>query len=162
LAADLADGIGPDFGAAVGQFVAVDGGNDDVFEAHEGGGLSDASRLIGVEEGGLAGLDVAEAAGAGADIAEDHEGGGSACPAFAEVGALGGLADGVEVVLVDEGAGFVVAGAVGELGAEPVGFLALDEVGSAVVEDLIAKAESLHVLYQWDLICAFGPRQFRT
>ena len=51
--------------------------------------------------GRLAGLHVAEAAAASADVAEDHERGGAALPALADVGAVGLLADRVEVVLLD-------------------------------------------------------------
>src|SRR5205085_491813 len=89
--------------AAVGEFVAVDGGDDDVFEFHEGGGLGDAAGFVEVEDGGAAGGDVAEAAGAGADVAEDHEGGGAAAPAFAHVGAFGGLAGGMGLERVPTG-----------------------------------------------------------
>ena len=45
-----------------------------------------------------AGLDVAEAAVAGAGIAEDEEGGGAVAPALADVGAVGLFAHGVQVL----------------------------------------------------------------
>ncbi len=48
---------------------------------------------------GLAGGDGAEAARAGADVAKDDEGGFAGVEAFADVGAVGLFADGVEVVL---------------------------------------------------------------
>src|SRR5207248_1008892 len=49
----------------------------------------------------LAGLDVAEAAAAGADVPEDHEGRGPPFPALADVRAVRLLAHGVEVLGVD-------------------------------------------------------------
>ena len=82
-------------------------------------GLGDAGGFAEVEFGGAAGLDRAEVAGARADVAEDHDGGGAAGPALAEVGALRALADGVELVFVHERADGVVAGAAGKFGAEP-------------------------------------------
>ena len=61
----------------------------------------DPQRLERVVPGRNARLHVAEAAAAGADVAEDHERRGAALPALADVGALGLLADGVEVVVGD-------------------------------------------------------------
>ncbi len=129
--ADVADGFGPDLGAAVGEFVAVDGGDDAMLEFHEGDGFGDAAGLVEVERGRAAGGDVAEAAGAGADVAEDHDGGGAAGPAFAHVGAFGGFADGVELVVVDGLAEGGVGGAGGEFDAEPRGFSAGESVVGA-------------------------------
>jgi hypothetical protein len=56
-------------GAAVGQVVAGDRGHHDVLQAELLDRLGDAARLVLVEPGGLAGLDVAEAAGPGAGVA---------------------------------------------------------------------------------------------
>ncbi len=67
--ADGADGGGPDRGAAVGEFVAGDGGDDAVAEAHLGDGIGDARGLAEIELGGAAGLDRAEIAGTRADVA---------------------------------------------------------------------------------------------
>jgi len=117
--ADGADGGGPDGGTAIGEFVAGDGGDDAVAQAHFRDGIGDAGGFAEVEFRGAAGLDGAEITGARADVAEDHHGGGAARPAFAEVGALRALADGVEFVFVHEGADGLVAGAAGEFGAEP-------------------------------------------
>ena len=116
--------MGPDFRAAVGEFVAVDAGDDDVLEAHGGNGVADSDGFIEIEEGGAAGGDVAEAAGAGADVAEDHESGGAGGPAFAHVGALGFLADGVELVGVNEVEELGVFDAAGHLHFQPGGFAA--------------------------------------
>ena len=139
--ADGADGVGPDGGAAVGQLVAVDGGDDDVAEVHGGDGVGDACGFIVVWRGGSACFDVTEAAGAGAGVAEDHDGGDAGRPALAHVGALGFLTDGVEVVVVDqvECLGVVLGG--GQGGAEPAGLAAADEVfsGLLVFEDAICE-----------------------
>ena len=88
-------------GAVVGQVVAVDRGDDGVTEAHRFHLVGDPQRLQRVVPGRLAGLHVAEAAAAGADVAEDHEGGGPALPALADVRAVGLLADRVQVVGAD-------------------------------------------------------------
>lgn len=93
--ADGADGLGPDGGTPVGQFVAVDGSDYEVAKIQDTGGLGDAAGFIRIEVWRATGGDVAEATGAGADVAKDHEGGGAAAPAFAEVRTFGGLADGV-------------------------------------------------------------------
>ena len=66
-----------------------------------------------------AGVDGTEAAGAGAGVAEDHEGGGTAVVALADVGATSFLADGVELVRRDEVADHLEAFATGKLGLEP-------------------------------------------
>src|SRR3954471_4626080 len=79
-----------------------------------------------VVPGGLARLHVAEAAAARAGVAEDHEGGGSALPAVADVGTGGLAADGVQVVVADELVELAVAVPAGELHLEPGG-LALTE-----------------------------------
>lgn len=93
--ADGADGGGPDGCAAVFEVIASDGGDDGVAQLHFLDGHGDASGFAEVEFGGATGLDGAERAGAGAGIAEDHDGGGTAGPALAHIGALSALADGM-------------------------------------------------------------------
>ena len=88
--------------------------------------LRHAQRLERVVVGGLARLDVAEAAAARAGVAEDHEGGGAALPALADVGAGGLLADRVEVLALDHPAQLAVARAARRRALEP-GRLALAE-----------------------------------
>ena len=102
LEADLADRLGPYFGAAVGQFVSINAGDDNVIESHRGNGVTDASGFVEIEGRRPAGGDVAETAAARADVAEDHERRGAGAPAFAHVGTFCGLADGVEVLVVYE------------------------------------------------------------
>jgi len=102
LEADLSDGLGPDASTAIFEFVAIYAGDDDVLQAHGFHGFTDSSGFIEIERRRAAGGDVAEAAASGADVAEDHEGGRSGMPAFAHVGAFGGLADGVEFLFVDQ------------------------------------------------------------
>ena len=102
LAAHLADHADERRGALVGQVVAVDGGDDGVAQAHARDRARDARGLERVVPGRLAGLDVAEAAAARARVAEDHERGGAALPALADVGAGGLLADGVQVLRADQ------------------------------------------------------------
>ena len=118
-------------GAAVGEVVAVDGGDDDVAEAELGDGVGNPGGFAGVERLGVAGADVAESAGAGAGVAHDHHGGVALGPALADVRAGGFLADGDEAVLAHEGAGLVIDRMVGRADADPVR-LTLDGVVRAV------------------------------
>ncbi len=88
-------------------------------QSHLGHGIGHASGFAEIKLGGASGLDRTEIAGARADVAEDHHRGGAARPAFAEVGALRALADGVEFMRVHEFTHGLVAGAGRELGTEP-------------------------------------------
>ncbi len=119
LVAHRADRGGPDRGATVFQFVAGNRGDHTVAQTHLGDGVGDASGFAEVELGGAAGLDRAEVAGARANVTEDHHRGRAARPAFAEVGALGALANGVEFVGINQLAHCLIAGTGGELGTEP-------------------------------------------
>ena len=101
LAANFFNDLNEGAGAAEDVVVAIDAGDDGEFEAEGGDGFGDAARLVKVDGIGAAFGDGAESAAAGAEVAEHHESGGAVVPAFADVGALGGFADGVEV----EGAG---------------------------------------------------------
>ncbi len=122
LLAEEADGLGEDRRAAVLPLVAVDGGDDDMLDAHQPGSLGHAARLVPVEVGGgAASLDGAEAARARADVAQDHERGRAGSPALAHVRAARALADGVQVVGLDDLGDLPERLAVGELDAEPLG-----------------------------------------
>ena len=89
--------------AAVGDVVAVDGGDDDVLQLHLLGRLGDAQRLQRVGRCVRpAGVHVAVAARARAGVAEDLEGRRAAAPALGDVGAARLLADGVELQPVQE------------------------------------------------------------
>ena len=117
--ADGADGHGEQEGAAVLAVIAVDAGDDGVFQSHGLDGFGDAAGLVHVDFERGAFLNGAEAAAARADVAEDHEGGGAAVPAIADVGAGGGFADGVEAEAGDEALETAVVVADGGGGAEP-------------------------------------------
>ena len=121
LAANFVDDHDEGAGAAEDVVVAIDAGDDGELEAESGDGFGDAAGLVEVDGLGAALGDGAESAAAGAEVAEHHEGGGFVVPALADVGALGGFADGVEV----EGAGqlleVVVVFAHGRAGVEPLG-----------------------------------------
>ena len=94
--AHLADRRRVDARAAVGEFVPVHRGDDDMVEIHGLDRLGDAAGLVQVEFGGHPVRDRAVLAGAGADVAQDHEGGGAVLPALADVGTAGLLADRVQ------------------------------------------------------------------
>ena len=101
---DLADRLGVQPGAAVGQVVAGDAGDGGVPQAHRGHRLGDPARLVGVELGRLAGVDLAEVAAAGALVAADEEGRLAVLPALVDVGAAGLLADRVQALALDQAA----------------------------------------------------------
>ena len=83
--------------AAVGDVVSVDRGDDDVLELHLRGRLGEPQRLERVRRRlGLARMDVAVAARAGARVAEDLEGRSAAPPALRDVRAARFLADRVQ------------------------------------------------------------------
>ena len=119
--ADGADRRGEVRGAAVGELVAVDRGDDGVPHAELPDGLGDVPRLLRVERPARSLCDRAEAAAPGADVAHEHERRRPlASPALEDVGALRLLADGVEVLAPDEvedAAGVVV---VDEADLQPV------------------------------------------
>ena len=98
--ADGADDLREMLGAAVGEIVAIDRGDDDMGEAELAGRLRDMLRLGGIERAGQPGLDVAEGAGARAGVAHDHEGGVLLVPALADVRAARLLAHRDQAVLL--------------------------------------------------------------
>ena len=107
---------------AVGQLVPGDARDDAVPQAHRGHRLGDAGGLAQVELGRAPGLDRAEIARARADVAQDHHGRRAPRPAFAQVRALGALADRMELVAVHKAPHGVVGRSVGQLGPQPRGF----------------------------------------
>ena len=82
-------------GAAVGQVVAGDPGDGGIAQAHRLHALGDPPRLVAVQGGRLARVDLAEVTTAGALVAADQEGGFAVFPAFEDIGAARLLADGV-------------------------------------------------------------------
>ena len=89
--------------ATVGEVVAVDGGDDDVVEPQLRRRLREPQRLERVGRAiGLARVDVAVPAGAGAGVAEDLERGGPAPPALGDVRTARLLAHGVQAGAVEE------------------------------------------------------------
>ena len=103
-----ADGSCPDGGSAVFQIVAGDGSDHGVLEVHSGDGLGHAGGLTNIEFGRSTCLNSTKGAGSGADVAQNHYRGGTARPAFAHIRTLGTLADGMQIVVVDNLAhGFV-------------------------------------------------------
>ena len=122
---DLADRLGVQPRAAVGQVVAGDAGDGGVLQAHRGDALGDPARLVGVEVGRLAGVDLAEVAAPGALVAADEEGGLAVFPALVDVGAAGLFADGVQALAADQRLQLGVLRAGLQPGLDPLG-LALD------------------------------------
>ncbi|GAA3305919.1 hypothetical protein GCM10020295_60870 [Streptomyces cinereospinus] len=102
LGVDLADGLGVQPGAAVGQVVAGDAGDGGVVQVHGDHGLADPAGLVAVERLGPAGVDLAEVAAPGALVAADEEGGLAVLPALVDVRAAGLLADRVQALALHE------------------------------------------------------------
>ena len=121
--ADGSDDGGEMVGAAVGEVVAGDHGDDDVaqLEGVDTGGDVCGLVVVGGERSSVG--DGAEAAVAGTGVAEGHEGGGASFPAVAAVGALGAFADGVEAGLGEHSAHLEAFGGADIGDAEPVGLV---------------------------------------
>ena len=102
--------LGVQPGAAVGQVVAGHAGDRRVAQAHRLHALGDPSRLVAVQLGGLAGVDLAEVAATGALLAADQEGGLAVFPALVDVGAAGLLADRVQTLALTSAFSSVYSG----------------------------------------------------
>jgi hypothetical protein len=89
--------------AAVFQIVAIDTGDDHIFQAHGRQRLGQVARFFRVGRQGLAVADVAERAAPGAQVAQDHEGGGAVFEALAQVRAGGFLAHGMQFGVAQDG-----------------------------------------------------------
>ena len=108
---DAVDATGEYKSSAVGEVVPVDGGDYAVTQTHGLHRLGQPRRLLQVNAGRTAGGHRAIVAAAGAYIAQDHERGGAAVPAFADVGAMGLLADRVQLLAPHQRFQFDVPGA---------------------------------------------------
>lgn len=106
--------------AAVGEVVAVDGGDDDMSEAELGDRLGDVLRLGRIQRIRQAGLDVAEGTGAGAGVTHDHEGRVLLVPALADVRAARLLAYRVQAVRPHDVAGVGIAAGIRRAHADPI------------------------------------------
>ena len=115
----LADALGEDEGAAVGQVVTVDGGYDAVAQGQLLHRARQSLRLLQVEREGPTRGDGAVVAAAGAYVTQDHEGGAAPVPAVPDVGAAGLLADGVQLALAQQVVQLNVVGAAGHGHLEP-------------------------------------------
>lgn len=126
--------LSPDVRTAIGKFVAVHTGDDDMLELHQFQRCSNATRLVEIERGRLASFDVAETTRARADVAENHDRCRAAAPALAHVGARRLLANGVQLVLINDRLQPLVTLSTRHSRAQPVG-LALN---AEVVDGLLA------------------------
>jgi hypothetical protein len=98
----MADRLGEDERAAVGEVIAVNRGDHRVLQRHARDGFSDASGLREIQLVRLAVRDRAVCAGTRADIAEDHERRRAVMPAFADVGAARVFADRVQLQVLHD------------------------------------------------------------
>ncbi len=96
------DALAEMLGAAVGEVVSRDAGDDHVLQAEAGTGFGEAFGLIQGHGLGLTPRHGAEAAWAGAGLAQDHEGRGLSRPAFRAIRALAALADRLQLQFADQ------------------------------------------------------------
>jgi hypothetical protein len=94
--ANFANGFGKNSGAAEIVVVAIHAGNYSVLQSQGGDSFGDAAGLIEIDGLRAAFGYGAKSATASADVTEQHESGGAVVPTFSDVGALSGLADGVQ------------------------------------------------------------------
>jgi len=118
-AANLADGFSKDPGTANVVIIAIDAGDDGELESELSNGFSNAARFVEIDCFGTPLGHSAEAASSGADVSEKHEGRGAMVPALADIGTLGGFADGVQVETARQLLQLMVLLAHGSLGAKP-------------------------------------------
>ena len=102
IATESAGSSRPRLRAAVGQLIPIHARDHDVPQVHDPHRIANPSRLIQVQLRRPARRDVAEAAASRADIAQDHQSRRPRAPAFSHVRALGGLADGVQAMIVHQ------------------------------------------------------------
>ena len=101
LCADGADGLGPVCGTAVRQVVTRHRSNDDIPQFHQCDAFGDPSGFLGVGGKGVSCFRCTEAAASGADVSQDHEGCGSAAPAFGLVRTHAAAANRMQRMFVD-------------------------------------------------------------
>jgi hypothetical protein len=123
LLANSTHRLGPNFGAAVFEVVAVNGSDDGMLDTHDFDGIGDPAWLKHIHWIWFAGLNAAETARARTYISEDHEGGSTFSPTLAHVWTASAFADGVEFVLIDQASDFAVVFSGWELDAQPFWFL---------------------------------------
>ena len=121
LLADLFDDEREGACAAEDIVIAVHAGDDGVLEAEGGDGFRHAAGFVKIDGVGTALGHGAEAAAPGAEVAEHHERRGLVVPAFADVGAVGALADGVQVEVAGKLLECVEIVADRGLGLQPLG-----------------------------------------
>ncbi len=93
-----------------------------MFEPQFGNRHRQIFRLVRIELVGLARLHIAKGAGAGAGIAQNHHRGVPFAPAFADIGAGGFLAHGVEFVFTHQRVRIHIALRLWGFHPNPVGF----------------------------------------
>ena len=121
LAAQSLDHLDELLRTAVRQIVAIDRGDDDMFQTQLRRCDSRMLRLQRIDHARHAGLDVTKCASACADIAQDHHRGVLLGPAFTDVRAGRFFANRIEVEVAHQLARFLEPLARGCLYADPVG-----------------------------------------
>ena len=122
---DRPDSPGELPGAPIGEIIPVNAGDHHIEQFLRRQQLGDMIRFVMIEEScRIPARNIAEATGPGAHITEYHHRGGSAAPAFTQIGAIGLFTDRVEPQIMN---GTLQAGILSTSGCpdlEPVGFAA--------------------------------------
>jgi len=120
--ANFFNGACENVGATIGLVVAIDAGDNSVTKTHTASRFGHANRLFFVRRADRsAGRHRAEATGARANVTQNHERGSAVFPAFADVGATCGFADGVEIESPHGALEVLIALAAKKFDLEPIG-----------------------------------------
>jgi hypothetical protein len=117
----LGNGVGPNRSAAISEVIPVNRRNNNVPQACFGQHLGDAARLVKVSDSRSPRFDITKAAGAGAGVPENHDCGGTAAPALANIGARRFLANGMEPKISKSVSQSHIGITSGCLGSDPLG-----------------------------------------
>jgi hypothetical protein len=85
-----------------------------MFDVHQPDGFGNAPGFVFIVFGWFPCFDGAKRTRAGTSIAEDHKGGSAFTPAFAHIGAVAALANGVQLVAIYKGSHFFIFFAYGQ------------------------------------------------
>lgn len=138
---DLSDTLCEVGCAAIVQVVTIHRGHDDVIQAHLRDGHADVLGLVDIDPAfGVACIDCAELASPCTDAAQHHNRHGAMAPAFANVGAVGFLANRVKAQFLAHGPQPLVVRPGGQGGPQPNRFAPINRFGAcgchAVIDDL--------------------------
>lgn len=110
----------PNLRAAIGEFVAINAGDHDVFEFHQRQRCCDTTWFVEIKRCWFASLDVAKPTRARAGVAQNHDRRGASAPTFAHVGARRFLTHSVKTMLINDAFEPLISLASGNSRAQPI------------------------------------------